>query len=111
MTNFAFSFDIRLSFVQDEIEYRTRYRPLKIRLLDETVKTILIDDSLIVAQLMVYICTKFGIANHDEYSLVYDLNVDQNTKTATLRRVTDAAGNELQSRVSFILGSIASTRR
>jgi hypothetical protein len=107
VTSFAFSLDIRLSFVQDEIEYRTRYRPLKIRLLDGTVKTILIDDSLIVAQLMVYICTKFGIANHDEYSLVYDLNVDhtnQNTKTATLRRVTIAARNEFQPRVSFLSG-------
>ena len=51
----------------------------------------MIDDSLIVAQLMVYICTKFGIANYDEYSLVYDLDLDDgnsSTKTATLRRVT-----------------------
>jgi len=39
---------------------------------------------------MVYICTKFGIANYDEYSLVYDLDADDgnnNTKTATLLRV------------------------
>jgi talin len=59
------------------------------RLLDGTIRTILVDDSLIVAQLMVYICTKFGIANYDEYSLVYDLDSDDgnNTKTATLRRV------------------------
>ncbi|CAF1156243.1 unnamed protein product [Adineta steineri] len=73
----------------DHIEYKNRYRPLKIRLLDGTVKTILIDDSLIVAQLMVYICTKFGIANYDEYSLVYDVDSDDgnnNTKTATLLR-------------------------
>ncbi|CAF1239126.1 unnamed protein product, partial [Adineta ricciae] len=73
----------------DHVEYKNRYRPLKIRLLDGTVKTILIDDSLIVAQLMVYICTKFGIANYDEYSLVYDLEADDgnnNTKTATLLR-------------------------
>ncbi len=72
------------------MEYKSRYRPLKIRLLDGTVKTILIDDSLIVAQIMVYICTKFGIANYDEYSLVYDMDADDgnsNTKTATLRRV------------------------
>ncbi|CAF3354839.1 unnamed protein product [Rotaria socialis] len=73
----------------DHVEYKNRYRPLKIRLLDGTVKTILIDDSLIVAQLMVYICTKFGIANYDEYSLVYDIDMDNNTnasKTATLLR-------------------------
>ncbi|CAF4681847.1 unnamed protein product [Rotaria sp. Silwood1] len=74
---------------EDHVEYKNRYRPLKIRLLDGTVKTILIDDSLILAQLMVYICTKFGIANYDEYSLVYDLDADDsinNTKTATLLR-------------------------
>jgi talin len=71
------------------VEYKNKYRPLKIRLLDGTIRTILVDDSLIVAQLMVYICTKFGIANYDEYSLVYDLESDDgsSTKTATLRRV------------------------
>ncbi|CAF3755907.1 unnamed protein product [Rotaria sordida] len=74
---------------EDHVEYKNRYCPLKIRLLDGTVKTILIDDSLIVAQLMVYICTKFGIANYDEYSLVYDLDsydCINTTKTATLLR-------------------------
>jgi talin len=71
------------------VEYKNRYRPLKIRLLDGTIRTILVDDSLIVAQLMVYICTKFGIANYDEYSLIYDLDSDDrhSTKTATVRRV------------------------
>ncbi|CAF2824008.1 unnamed protein product [Rotaria sp. Silwood2] len=79
---------------EDHVEYKNRYRPLKIRLLDGTVKTILIDDSLIVAQLMVYICTKFGIANYDEYSLVYDIDTDDsinNTKTATLLRILDSS--------------------
>jgi talin len=71
------------------LEYKNRFRPLKIRLLDGTIRTILVDDSLIVAQLMVYICTKFGIANYDEYSLVHDLESDDghSTKTATFRRV------------------------
>ncbi|UJR28105.1 hypothetical protein I4U23_009360 [Adineta vaga] len=73
----------------DNVEFKNKYRPLKIRLLDGTIRTILVDDSLIVAQLMVYICTKFGIANYDEYSLIYDLDADDggnSTKTATLRR-------------------------
>ncbi|CAF1241967.1 unnamed protein product [Rotaria magnacalcarata] len=72
----------------DNVDYRNKYRTLKIRLLDGTVRTILVDDSLIVAQLMVYICTKFGIANYDEYSIVYDLDADDasSVKTATLRR-------------------------
>ncbi|CAF3470464.1 unnamed protein product [Rotaria socialis] len=72
----------------DNVDYRNKYRTLKIRLLDGTIRTILVDDSLIVAQLMVYICTKFGIANYDEYSIVYDLDADDasSVKTATLRR-------------------------
>ena len=86
------------------MEYKNRYRPLKIRLLDGTVKTILIDDSLVVQQLMVYICTKFGIANYDEYSLVYDLDAEDgnsSTKTATLRRVMSMfpRGNGLIERI------------
>jgi talin len=47
-------------------------RLLKVRMLDGTVKSILLDDSQVVANLMVLICTKIGITNHDEYSLVWD---------------------------------------
>lgn len=39
-------------------------------MLDGTVKTLLVDDSQIVANLMVVICTKIGITNYDEYGLV-----------------------------------------
>jgi hypothetical protein len=60
---------------------------------------------------MVYICTKFGIANYDEYSLVYDIDADDghnSTKTATLRRVSF-----LKFELNFIficfIGSITST--
>jgi talin len=94
------------------VEYKSRYRPLKIRLLDGTVKTILIDDSLIVAQLMVYICTKFGIANYDEYSLVYDIDADDgnnNTKSTTLRRVIYKILIEILFRCLMFIGSITST--
>lgn len=71
---------------------------MKIRLLDGTIQTIPIDDSLIVAQLMVYICTKFGIANYDEYSLVYDLEAadGHSAKTATLRRVNFVRSDHVQ---------------
>ena len=57
-----------------------------------SVKTMLVDDSQIVANLMVVICTKLGITNHDEYSLVLeDLenqeNIDnRNYGTLTLKR-------------------------
>lgn len=54
----------------------------------------LVDDSQIVANLMVVICTKLGITNHDEYSLVLqelpenqENNMDnRNYGTLTLKR-------------------------
>lgn len=45
-------------------------RTLKVRTLDGTVKTVLIDESQPISNLMVVICTKIGITNHDEFSLV-----------------------------------------
>ena len=40
------------------------------RTLDGTVKTVLIDETQPISNLMVVICTKIGITNHDEFSLV-----------------------------------------
>jgi talin len=44
----------------DVLEYRRKLRTLRVRMLDNSVKTILVDDSLPVSQLMVVICTKIG---------------------------------------------------
>ncbi|GAB6032133.1 hypothetical protein CHUAL_010792 [Chamberlinius hualienensis] len=57
----------------DLLEYKRKMRPLRVRMLDGSVKTIMVDDSQAVANLMVVVCTKIGITNHDEYSLVRDL--------------------------------------
>ncbi|XP_041983893.1 talin-1 isoform X2 [Aricia agestis] len=54
----------------DILEYNKKTRNLRVRMLDGTVKTLLVDDSQIVANLMVVICTKIGITNYDEYGLV-----------------------------------------
>ncbi|XP_068208058.1 talin-2-like [Palaemon carinicauda] len=62
---------------QDVIEYRKKVRQLKIRMLDGTVKTMLVDDSQPVSQIMVVICAKIGIMNHDEYSLVIDMDEEE----------------------------------
>lgn len=77
----------------DVLEYRRKLRTLRVRMLDGAVKTILVDDSQIVSQLMVVICTKIGITNHEEYGLVREENDQQNenlpdnkTGTLTLRR-------------------------
>ena len=44
----------------DIIEYRRKMRQLKVRMLDGTVKTLMVDDSQPVSQLMINICTKIG---------------------------------------------------
>lgn len=45
-------------------------RQLRLRMSDETVRTVMVDENQPVANLMVIICTKLGITNHDEYSLI-----------------------------------------
>ncbi|XP_050096914.1 talin-2 isoform X2 [Anopheles aquasalis] len=79
----------------DVLEYRQKHRTLRVRMLDGALKTILVDDSLPVSQLMVVICTKIGITNHEEYGLVREDPESQNenqpdnrsnTGTLTLRR-------------------------
>ncbi|XP_036337556.1 talin-2 [Rhagoletis pomonella] len=78
---------------QDTLEYRRKLRTLRVRMLDGAVKTILVDDSQPVSQLMVVICTKIGITNHEEYGLVREDTEAQNENlpdnkfgTLTLRR-------------------------
>lgn len=74
------------------MEYRKKVRQLRVKMLDGTIKTMLVDDSQIVANLMVVICTKLGITNHDEYSLVLEdvenqENIEnRNYGTLTLKR-------------------------
>ncbi|CAG2056502.1 unnamed protein product [Timema podura] len=45
---------------QDLLEYRKKLRTLRVRMLDGTLKTLLVDDSQPVANLMVVICTKIA---------------------------------------------------
>ncbi|KAG6451547.1 hypothetical protein O3G_MSEX007224 [Manduca sexta] len=77
----------------DVLEYNKKTRNLRVRMLDGTVKTLLVDDSQIVANLMVVICTKIGITNYDEYGLVREEQKDEpdpcekpNYGTLTLKR-------------------------
>lgn len=52
---------------QDTLEFKKKHRVIKVRMLDESVKSVVIDDSHIVEQLMVTICLKIG---KSIYSLV-----------------------------------------
>ena len=66
---------------QDTLEYRKKMRLLKVRMLDGAIKSIMVDDSQIVSNMMVIICTKIGITNHDEYSLVREKTEDEENQT------------------------------
>ena len=46
--------------MQDMLEFKKKLRVIKVRLLDGSVKSLVIDDSHIVEQLMVTICLKIG---------------------------------------------------
>lgn len=90
----------------DMLEYRRKSRTLRVRMLDGAVKTILVDDSQLVSQLMVVICTKIGITNHEEYGLVREDNEQQientpdnksNFGTLTLRRKTAEKERDVKS--------------
>ena len=76
---------IIINFLQDSLEYRRKMRLLKVRMLDGTVKSLMVDDSQTVNNLMVLICTKIGITNHDEYSLVWDKPEDEQENIPTNR--------------------------
>ena len=45
---------------QDILEYRKKQRPLRVRTLDGTVKTLLVDDSQTVAELTKQVCARIG---------------------------------------------------
>jgi talin len=72
---------------EDILEYRNKFRQLQIRLLDGQIHKLMTDDSQIVSQLMIDICSKIGIANYDEYSLINDISENEKEKTATLKKV------------------------
>ncbi|XP_063834864.1 talin-2-like [Ostrinia nubilalis] len=79
----------------DQLHYLCRMRNLRVRLLDGSVRTLQVDESKTVEELMVDICARLGITNHDEYGLCHDRETEQDenklpagTGTLTLKRVT-----------------------
>ncbi|XP_067327333.1 talin-2 isoform X1 [Anolis sagrei] len=56
----------------DVLEYKKKQRPQKVRMLDGSVKTVMVDDSKTVGELLVTICSRIGITNYEEYSLIQE---------------------------------------
>lgn len=52
------------------MEYKKKIRALKVRMLDGAVKTVMVDESQPVGEIMLVVCSKIGISNHEEYSMV-----------------------------------------
>ncbi|NXP34775.1 TLN1 protein, partial [Leiothrix lutea] len=71
----------------DTMEYKKKQRPLKIRMLDGTVKTVMVDDSKTVTDVLMTICARIGITNYDEYSLVREIMEEKKEEvTGTLKK-------------------------
>ncbi|GMT28060.1 hypothetical protein PFISCL1PPCAC_19357, partial [Pristionchus fissidentatus] len=70
---------------QDSIEYRRKMRVLRVRMLDNAVKSVPVDESKPVKELMLTVCAKIGIANYEEYSLVRESPMQNGRSTADLR--------------------------
>ena len=90
--DFIFLLKNILIFLQDTVEYRRKMRLLKVRMLDNSLKSIIVDDSQTVKNLMVLICTKIGITNYDEYSLVWEKPEEDIENTQTINRFGTLGG-------------------
>uniref|UniRef100_A0A8C7UVB5 Talin 2a n=1 Tax=Oncorhynchus mykiss TaxID=8022 RepID=A0A8C7UVB5_ONCMY len=71
----------------DILDYKKKQRPLKIKMLDGAVKTIMVDDSKTVGELLVTICSRIGITNYEEYSLIQEVMEEKKEDgTGTLKK-------------------------
>ncbi|XP_062847949.1 talin-2 [Trichomycterus rosablanca] len=61
----------------DVLEYKKKQKPQKIKMLDGAIKTIMVDDSKTVGELLVTICSRIGITNYEEYSLIQEQGEDK----------------------------------
>uniref|UniRef100_A0A8B9HS97 Talin 2a n=1 Tax=Astyanax mexicanus TaxID=7994 RepID=A0A8B9HS97_ASTMX len=72
---------------QDVLEYRRKQRPQKVKMLDGAVKTVMVDDSKTVGELLLTICSRIGITNYDEYSVVRETGEERRDEgMSTLRK-------------------------
>ncbi|XP_073159720.1 talin-2 isoform X2 [Lepidochelys kempii] len=71
----------------DILEYKKKQRPQKIRMLDGAVKTVMVDDSKTVGELLVTICSRIGITNYEEYSVIQEsIEEKKEESTGTLKK-------------------------
>lgn len=66
----------------DSLDYICKIRNLRVRLLDGSVKTLQVDQSKSIADLMKSICSRIGIINWDEYGLCREEDQSEDAKDA-----------------------------
>src|SRR5262249_19350184 len=65
----SFCTSLHSSFPQELVVLKKRARPLKLRMIDGTTKTVMVDDSITMVEIVDVIGEKLSIANAEEYSL------------------------------------------
>eukprot|EP00002_Diphylleia_rotans_P029934 TRINITY_DN611_c0_g1_i1.p1 TRINITY_DN611_c0_g1~~TRINITY_DN611_c0_g1_i1.p1 ORF type:complete len:1815 (-),score=510.74 TRINITY_DN611_c0_g1_i1:219-5663(-) len=60
----------------DNIEFRKKQRPLKLKLVDGSQKTVIVDESIPVIEVVRQLAKRIGLANPDEFSLTEDGKAD-----------------------------------
>lgn len=66
------NYDLRTG---DTIEFRNKFRLLRVKLLDGTQKTIIIDETLEMFKIVEKVCDHLGLGNPEEFSLQADIDV------------------------------------
>ncbi|RKP18357.1 hypothetical protein ROZALSC1DRAFT_23311 [Rozella allomycis CSF55] len=61
----------------DILEFKKKHRPMRVKMLDSTLKTVLIDESCTVSELVKIVCNKIGITAFEEYSFCVELSNDE----------------------------------
>lgn len=66
----------------DVLEFRVKIRPLRVKTVDGTVKTVLVDDSHTVKELINTVAEKIGLQNPEEYSFITEEDLERPLKKA-----------------------------
>ncbi|PAV71893.1 hypothetical protein WR25_14265 [Diploscapter pachys] len=92
----------------DKVEYKKKVRYLKVRMLDGAVKTIPVDESQPVGQIMLSVCNKIGISNYEEYSLVReDENMQNGRSMRDLREMRErSVESENRNKGGLMMGTL-----
>jgi talin len=86
----------------DVLEYRIKQRPLRVKTLDGSIKTVLVDDSQNVSELIKTVCAKIGLSNQEEFSFITEEELNRPTRKPGLnQKKMDAMKKQLHTDDTF----------